>query len=107
MTKSSNRSKSDAKPKAKAKATAAAPRRRQLRFQFGARGKEIGGLLLLMVAVLLMLALSNLTRGSLSDWISDRLYWLFGWGAFFFVVLLGAIGVLIIARTQNIVMVTP
>ena len=57
----------------------------------------------MMLAVLLLLALSNLTRGSLSDWLSDRLYWLFGWGAFFFVLLLGAIGVLIIARTQNIV----
>jgi len=107
MTKSSSRSPSDAKPKAKAKATASEPRRRQVRFQFGARGKEIGGLLLLMLTVLLLLALSNLTRGSLSDWFSDRLYWLFGWGAFFFVLLVGAIGVLIIARTQNIVIVTP
>jgi len=107
MTKSSSRSKSDAKPKAKAKAAVSEPRRRQLRFQFGARGREIGGLLLLMLAVLLLLALSGLTRGSLSDWLTDRLYWLFGWGAFFFVLLLGAIGALIIARTQNIVMVTP
>jgi S-DNA-T family DNA segregation ATPase FtsK/SpoIIIE len=107
MTKSTRRSKSDAPPKAKAKATGSEPRRRQLRFQFGVRGREIGGLLLLMLAVLLLLALSNLTRGSLSDWLSDGLYRLFGWGAFSFVLLLGAIGVLIIARTQNIVTVTP
>ncbi len=35
------------------------------------------------------------------------LYWLFGWGAFSCAAMLGAIGVLIIARTQNIVLVTP
>ena len=89
------------------------PRKRRSRaaancaISFGARSREIGGVLLIALALLSLLALSNLTRGSLSDWWSNGLYWLFGWGAFAFAIMLGAIGVLIIARTQNIVLATP
>ncbi len=108
MSKLASRAKADSKSKAKAKAEKAPqPRRRELRYSVGVRSREIIGLLLMALALLLLLALSNLTRGSLSDWWSDRLYWLFGWGAFAFAVMVGAIGVLIIARTQNIVPVTP
>jgi DNA segregation ATPase FtsK/SpoIIIE, S-DNA-T family len=104
MTKSDGRVKAETKSKAKA-APAMAPRRRELRF--GARGRELSGVLLIALAVLSFFALSGLTRGSLSDWWSDGLYRLFGWGAFFFTLILGASGVLVVARTQNIVTATP
>jgi len=106
MSKSTSRAKADAKSKSKAE-KAAGPRRRELRYSVGVRSREIIGVLLLALALLSLLALSNLTRGSLSDWWSNGLYWLFGWGAFAFALMLGAIGVLIIARTQNIVLITP
>jgi S-DNA-T family DNA segregation ATPase FtsK/SpoIIIE len=106
MSKSSNRAKADTKSKAKAEK--APPRRRQLRYSVGVRSREILGVLLIALAVLSLIALSRFdTPGSLSDWWSNGLYWLFGWGAFLFAIMLGAIGVLIIARTQNIVLVTP
>jgi DNA segregation ATPase FtsK/SpoIIIE, S-DNA-T family len=108
MSKTANASRAKADPKSKAKtATTSEPRRRQLRYSVGVRSREIIGVLLIALALLSLLALSNLTRGSLSDWWSNGLYWLFGWGAFAFAVMVGAIGVLIIARTQNIVLVTP
>jgi DNA segregation ATPase FtsK/SpoIIIE, S-DNA-T family len=106
MSKSTSRAKADTKSKTKVE-KAPEPRRRQLRYSVGVRSREIAGVLLIALALLSLLALSNLTRGSLSDWWSDGLYWLFGWGAFLFAIMLGAIGVLIIARTQNIVLVTP
>jgi S-DNA-T family DNA segregation ATPase FtsK/SpoIIIE len=106
MSKSTSSTKPETKAKAKATKTPE-PRRRQLRYSVGVRGREIAGVLLIALAVLSLLALSNLTRGSLSDWWSTGLYRLFGWGAFLFAIMLGAIGVLIIARTQNIVLVTP
>src|SRR5512139_4272017 len=106
MSKSTSRAKADTKSKAKAE-KALEPRRRELRYSVGVRSREIAGVLLIALALLSLLALSNLTRGSLSDWWSNGLYWLFGWGAFAFAIMVGAIGVLIIARTQNIVLVTP
>jgi S-DNA-T family DNA segregation ATPase FtsK/SpoIIIE len=106
MSKSTSRAKADTKSKAKAE-KAPEPRRRELRYRVGTRSREIIGVLLIALAALSLLALSNLTRGSLSDWWSNGLYWLFGWGAFLFAIMIGAIGVLIIARTQNIVLVTP
>jgi DNA segregation ATPase FtsK/SpoIIIE, S-DNA-T family len=104
MSKSTSRAKADAKSKA---GKTPEPRRRELRYSVGVRSREIAGVLLIALALLSLLALSNLTRGSLSDRWSNGLYWLFGWGAFAFAVMLGAIGALIIARTQNIVLVTP
>jgi S-DNA-T family DNA segregation ATPase FtsK/SpoIIIE len=104
MSKSTSRAKADAKSRAE---KAPEPRRRELRYRVGVRGREIAGVLLIALALLSLLALSNLTRGSLSDWWSSGLYWLFGWGAFALAIMVGAIGVLIIARTQNIVLVTP
>src|SRR5512139_1749868 len=106
MSKSTSRAKADTKSKAKAE-KALEPRRRELRYSVGVRSREIAGVLLIALALLSLLALSNLTRGSLSDWWSSGLYWLFGWGAFALAIMVGAIGVLTIARTQNIVLVTP
>jgi S-DNA-T family DNA segregation ATPase FtsK/SpoIIIE len=106
MSKSANASRAKAKSKSKAE-KAVESRRRELRYSVGVRSREIIGVLLMALALLSLLALSNLTRGSLSDWWSNLLYRLFGWGAFAFALMLGAIGVLIIARTQNIVLVTP
>jgi S-DNA-T family DNA segregation ATPase FtsK/SpoIIIE len=106
MSKSTSRAKADTKSKTKAEKKPE-PRRRELRYSVGVRSRELVGVLLIALALLSLLALSNLTRGSLSDWWSNGLYWLFGWGAFAFAIMLGAIGVLIIARTQNIVLVTP
>jgi S-DNA-T family DNA segregation ATPase FtsK/SpoIIIE len=106
MSKATSRTKADTKSKGKAEKTPQ-PRRRELRYSVGVRSREIAGVLLIALALLSLLALSNLTRGSLSDWWSNGLYWLFGWGAFLFAIMIGAIGVLIIARTQNIVLVTP
>ena len=106
MTKSTGRTKADTKSKSKTERTPE-PRRRELRYRVGVRSREIIGVLLLALALLSLLALSSLTRGSLSDSWSNLLYWLFGWGAFAFALMLGAIGALIIARTQNIVLVTP
>ncbi len=77
-----------------------APRRRQLRFSYGARSREMSGVVILALAILSLLALAGLTRGSISDWWSNGLYWLFGWGAFVFAALLGALGVMLIARTE-------
>jgi S-DNA-T family DNA segregation ATPase FtsK/SpoIIIE len=109
MTKSANASRATADAKAKAKTEKAPPlRRRQLRYRVGVRSREILGVLLMALAVWSLVALSRFdTPGSLSEWWSNGLYWLFGWGAFLFAFILGAIGVLIIARTQNIVLVTP
>ncbi|HTP10353.1 MAG TPA: DNA translocase FtsK, partial [Anaerolineae bacterium] len=106
MSKATSRSKAETKSKSKTE-KASQPRRRELRFSVGVRSREIAGVLLIALALLSLLALSNLTRGSLSDWWSTGLYKLFGWGAFLFAIMIGAIGVLIIARTQNIVLVTP
>src|SRR5512143_3043807 len=106
MRKTTSRAKADTKSKSKAGKTPEL-RRRELRYSVGVRSREIVGVLLIALALLALLALSNLTRGSLSDWWSSGLYWLFGWGAFLFAIMIGAIGVLIIARTQNIVLITP
>ena len=106
MSKATSRTKADTKSKSKT-TKAPEPRRRELRYGVGVRSREIIGVLLIALALLSLLALSNLTRGSLSDGWSNLLYWLFGWGAFAFVAMLGALGVLIIARTQNIVLATP
>jgi DNA segregation ATPase FtsK/SpoIIIE, S-DNA-T family len=105
MSKATSRARADTKSKSKT-AKAPEPRRRELR-SVGTRSREIVGVLLIALTLLSLLALSNLTRGSLSDGWSNLLYWLFGWGAFAFAAMLGALGVLIIARTQNIVLVTP
>ncbi len=78
-----------------------APRRRQLRFSSGARSREIGGILIIALALVSLLALAGLTRGSSSDWWSQGLYRLFGWGAFVFVIFLGAIGVILLARSTD------
>ena len=106
MRKATSRARADTKSKSRT-APAPKPRRRELRYSVGARSREIGGVLLITLAILSLLALANLTRGSLSDWWSNGLYWLFGWGAFAFAIMMGALGVLIIARTQNIVLATP
>jgi len=106
MRKATSRARADTKSKSKT-APAPKPRRRELRYSVGVRSRELSGVLLIALAILSLLALANLTRGSLSDWWSNGLYWLFGWGAFAFAIMMGALGVLIIARTQNIVLVTP
>src|SRR5512138_3780004 len=106
MSKSAGIKPAKTEPKSKAKPDKA-PRRRELRHRFGARTREIIGVLLMALALLSLLALSGLTRGTLSDGWSQLLYRLFGWGAFAFALMLAAIGVLIIARTQNIVLITP
>jgi hypothetical protein len=69
MSKSANASRAtDTKSKARAK-TQKTPesRRRELRYSVGTRSREIIGVLLIALALLSLLALSNLTRGSLSD----------------------------------------
>ncbi len=78
-----------------------APRRRQLRFSAGTRSREIGGVVIIALAVVSLLALAGLTPGSVSDWWSNGLYQLFGWGAFAFAIGLGAIGVMLLARTAS------
>ena len=106
MRKATSPAKADKKSKSKTE-KAPEPRRRELRYRVGVRSREIIGVLLIALALLSLLALSNLTRGSLSDGWSSLLYGLFGWGAFAFAAMLGALGVLVIARTQNIVPATP
>jgi DNA segregation ATPase FtsK/SpoIIIE, S-DNA-T family len=82
-------------------------KRRQLRFTFGARGREIAGVLLIALAILSCLALSGITRGNLADGWSTWLYNLFGWGAFGAVALIGGLGVLLIWLAQDMGRVTP
>jgi S-DNA-T family DNA segregation ATPase FtsK/SpoIIIE len=82
-------------------------RRRQLRFTFGARGREIAGVLLIALAILSLLALSYITSGSLADGWSKWLYHLFGWGAFGAVALMGGLGVLLIWLAQDMGRPTP
>ena len=76
-------------------------RRRQLRFAFGARGREIAGVLLIALAILSFLALSLITSGFLADPWSKWLYNLFGWGAFGAVALIGGLGGLLIWLAQE------
>ena len=85
----------------------ASEKRRQLRFTFGARGREIAGVLLIALAILSCLALSGITRGSLADGWSTWLYNLFGWGAFGAVALIGGLGALLIWLAQDMGRVTP
>jgi hypothetical protein len=82
-------------------------RRRQLRFTFGARGREIAGVLLIALAILSFLALSFITSGNLADPWSKWLYHLFGWGAFGAVALIGGLGVLLIWLAQDTGRSTP
>ena len=108
MTKSASRAKSTtSSAKTRTKEPRKEMRRRQLRYSFGVRSRELAGVALIALAILSLLALAGWTHGSLSDGWSGGLFWLFGWGAFAFAILLGAIGVLIIARTQNIVTAMP
>ncbi len=76
-------------------------RRRPLRFAFGARGREIAGVLLIALAILSLLALGNVTRGSLADGWTNGLYSLFGWGAFGVVLMIGLLGGLLIWLAQE------
>src|SRR3989304_3863315 len=83
------------------------PRRRQLRFTFGARGREIGGLLLIVLAILSLLTLLGITPGSVSDWWVDVLRSIFGWGAFVVAILIGLLGALIMRVALSPVTNTP
>jgi S-DNA-T family DNA segregation ATPase FtsK/SpoIIIE len=78
-----------------------------LRFTFGARGREIAGVLLIALAILSCLALSGFTRGSVADGWSVWLYNLFGWGAFGAVALIGGLGGLLIWLAQDMGRVAP
>jgi len=82
-------------------------RRRQLRVVFGARAREIAGVLLIALAILSLLSLSYLTSGSLADWWSGSLYWLFGWGAFAAALLIGLGGVLLMQLGRGTVQRAP
>ncbi|HZY44171.1 MAG TPA: hypothetical protein VFF70_05400, partial [Anaerolineae bacterium] len=87
MTKSSRSTKS-ARPTKRSE-----PKRRQLRFAFGARQREILGLILITLSVLSMLALLRITSdSSLSDWWNRALRWLFGWGAYVIAIVIGLVG---------------
>ena len=81
------------------------PRRRQLRFTFGARGREIGGLLLIVLAILSLLTLFD--PGSVSQWWVDVLRSIFGWGAFVVVILIGLLGGVIFRVAQSPITHTP
>ncbi|MBI5563554.1 MAG: hypothetical protein HY870_01575, partial [Chloroflexi bacterium] len=82
-------------------------RRRPLRFTFGARGREIAGVLLIALAILSFLALIFVATGSVADPWSDWLYNLFGWGAFGAVALVGGLGGLLIWLAQDMGLSTP
>ncbi len=100
-------SKSSARKSSGAARTATSTRRRQLRVVFGARGREIAGVLLLALAILSFLSLTFLTTGSLVNWWSGALYWLFGWGAFAAVLLIALGGVLLIQLGRGAVLHVP
>ncbi len=105
MSKAAARAKSGSSSRARSKGREA--RRRELRFAFGARSREVAGLLLIALAILSLLALSGITRGNVADGWSWGLYWLFGWGAFLAASLLGAIGYLIIRLAQDASLAIP
>lgn len=96
MAKTTGRAKGSARAKPRDK-----EKRRQLRFTFGARSREIAGVLLIALAILSLLALSGITRGNLADGWSATLYGWFGWGAFAAAILIGALGWLLIRVAQN------
>src|SRR3972149_1562337 len=106
VTKSTARS-GKSSSQARSRSRQSEPRRRQLRFTFGARGREIGGLLLIMLALLSLLTLLGITPGSVSDWWVDVLRSIFGWGAFVVAILIGLLGALIIRVAQSPVTNTP
>jgi DNA segregation ATPase FtsK/SpoIIIE, S-DNA-T family len=74
------------------------PKRRQLRFAFGARQRELLGLMLITLSVLSVLALlgvtgsGNLSNPNLSDWWSRALRSIFGWGAYVVAIVIGVLG---------------
>lgn len=82
-------------------------RRRPLRFTFGARGREIAGVLLIALAILSLLALTFIATGSVADPWRDWLYNTFGWGAFGAVALIGGLGGLLIWLAQETGRTTP
>jgi S-DNA-T family DNA segregation ATPase FtsK/SpoIIIE len=61
-------------------------------------GQDLLGILLISVAVISLLSLLNLTRGSLSTLFSQWILTGFGWGSFILIALLGYSGVLILFR---------
>jgi S-DNA-T family DNA segregation ATPase FtsK/SpoIIIE len=105
MTKAAARSRSSGQTRGRAKSSE--PRRRSLRFAFGARGREVAGVLLMALAILSLLALIFVTSGRLADWWRDGLYHLFGWGAFGFAVLIGLLGFLIFRVAQGAITSIP
>ncbi len=90
--------KSSRGPKSSRPTKRSEPKRRQLRFAFGARQRELLGLMLITLSVLSVLALlgvtgsGNLSNPNLSDWWSGALHWLFGWGAYVVAIVIGVIG---------------
>jgi S-DNA-T family DNA segregation ATPase FtsK/SpoIIIE len=104
MTKAAARSKSAVHPR---RAKPSEARRHQLRFAFGARGREIAGVILIALAILSLLALSGFTPGSLNDSWSNLLYGLFGYGAFVLAVLIGLLGFMIFRLAQGAITQVP
>jgi hypothetical protein len=68
---------------------------------FGRFSWDIGGIFLIALSLMLLLALTGLTRGRLLSFFSGQLQTWFGWGSFLFVVATALGGFLLLRRTKE------
>ena len=72
-----------------------------LKKSFGRFSWDIGGIFLIALSLMLLLALTGLTRGRLLSFFSGQLQIWFGWGSFLFVITTALGGFLLLRRTQD------
>ncbi len=68
---------------------------------FGRFSWDIGGIILIALSLMLLLALTGLTRGTLLSFFSGQLQIWFGWGSFLFVIATALGGFLLLRRTKE------
>jgi DNA segregation ATPase FtsK/SpoIIIE, S-DNA-T family len=73
----------------------------RIKKSFGRFSWDIGGIILIALSLMLLLALTGLTNGRLLSFFSGQLQMWFGWGSFLFVIATALGGFLLLRRTKE------
>jgi len=73
----------------------------RIKSSFGRFSWDIGGIILIALALMLLLALTGLTTGSLLSYLSDELRTWFGWGSYLFVIATAVGGLFLMRRPKE------